>query len=283
MRRCKKCGLDKPLTAFPKSPRRGGCRLSVCRWCVIPLRTCDWCGKSTREHRRCRDGGYECRRESSCAAPRFPRRGTLVRLGVPHVLKQIEQHAYNLSAAARALGVGNTSLGRFLRSRAPQAFAALRRENKVRRGNHLPGGTIPWIFDDPAALIRITQQHKGRMIAVAVHTGCSVDTVRRSLQRLAPELYARLKTRGRKFFDDPALLTRLIQRHDGCIKEAAAAAGCSEWTIRHSLRRLTPELYAQIVQQRHERSALAERRRHRPKLDPARHPWRLADSRRKAA
>lgn len=279
MRQCKKCGVEKPLTAFPKSPCRGGCRLFVCRWCIQPLRTCDWCGRETRKCRRSPDGGYECYSESACAAPRCIRNETLVRLGVAHVLDRLKSHDYNLSAAARELDVHNASLGKFLQHKAPQTFKTLHQQKKIRYGNHLAPGSSPRIFDDPAALSRIILQYKGNMSTVAAHQRCSVSTVMNALRRLTPELYFRLKTEGkivrsRKRFDDPSVLVCMMRRYNGCIRAAAMAVPCLEKTIRDALRRLTPDLYAQLIQQRRERSVLRAHRRSRPKQDLTLHPWR---------
>lgn len=284
MRRCKKCGDDKPLTAFFKNRECRGGHEGTCKACRRPMRACGWCHRVTVDTRPAKGGGYECRRESRCIARRSPNYGVLVRLGVSRALERLESHRYNLSATAREFGVATAPLINFLRRNAPRKLASLRRSGKIRRGyNHAIAGSRSKAWNDPAVLTGVVLQHNGRISLAAAAMGCSEKTVRQALRKLAPELYAQLKWERKigpgspRIFDDPVAFSRTVRRYDGRIHAIAAAAGCSRDAVRRSLRRLVPELYAQLIQQRRERSVLRVRRRNRPKQDPALHPWRLAE------
>jgi hypothetical protein len=226
MRRCKKCGVEKPLTSFPKMPKCKGGRSPTCLHCLVPLRVCEWCNRTTRSYRKIVGEGYECSRERDCIAPRrHPNHGALTRLGAARVLERIENHGYHVTKAAKEIGVSTPGLSNFLRRKEPKILRQLCEQGKICRGAKLGesrGGVAK--FHDPVALTRIVQRYNGHILTVAGVLECSENTVRRSLRRLAPELYAQLTAPWR-------------QRRNAPTRHKASTSTQHPWRQRYSHRK----------------------------------------------
>lgn len=186
MRRCKKCGDDKPLTEFPKRAKDREAREWACKVCKKARQLCGYCGRETTQWKRSVDGdGFECRYESDCVASRRPGHRRLVRHGTQKVLDTLGRHDWNLTAAGKELGVTGHAVGHHLKKHAPTALARvheaflrrIRQPRKIHSREHL------------LQVLRVCQYRMARVARAMDHDH---DTIRRALIRLAPEIYARL-------------------------------------------------------------------------------------------
>lgn len=150
--------------------------------------TCDWCGRSTAAFKRLADGGHECRYESKCTAPRrAASHGRLTRLGCKTVLDTVERHHWNLTKAATELGVNRAAIAPYLEKHAPAELAAARTARKVTHNHRWDKTQL-----QRAPLLQALRMHRYSMGGAARELDRDRDTVKRALQRLAPDVYARL-------------------------------------------------------------------------------------------
>ncbi len=88
--------------------------------------------------------------------------------------------------------------------------------------------------------------------------------------------------RSRVKFKDASELIRAMHRYEGNMKRVADALGCHQTTVYQSLRRLAPDLYAELREQRTKNAETEKRYRQKRKQDPALHPRRRWSSRKNA-
>jgi len=188
MKRCFRCRELLPLTAFHRHVRKADGHRSTCKQCLRQPKTCEWCGRETLNYRRLPDGGYECRSERQCAAPRQPNHGKLVRLGVDAVVGIWKQCQYSQRSTATVLGVSQTAISHFLNTHAPKEVRIARKRKLMRLNNNAHKA----IHADRAVLCRALRCHRYRVEPAARELGHNPKWLRKELRRTAPDVYARL-------------------------------------------------------------------------------------------
>ena len=143
-----------------------------------PRQVCEWCGKSVTHFRRLPEGGYECSREQYCGKQRF---NPLSRMGVAAVLQAVVEHGWNITRAAKSLGVSSQAVEKYLNKYAPDEMAEARRSGLVSRGSHRRTGPL----NDPDVIrAALGRYHNRKQAAKAL--GVDTRTLRRAMARLIP-------------------------------------------------------------------------------------------------